>query len=226
MNSIVCWNCRGIGVAATVRALKDLVVQFTPFMVFLSETKAGSRKIECIRRSLAFDYCFVVEAAGLSGGLALFWNGCVDVNIQNSCNSFIHALININGKGSFYFSGVYCDTDVQKRLSDWDKISRLNYIHSRPWGCFGDFNAILSQSEKEGILPKENRQIDQFRDFVERNGLIDMPLKGCRFTWCNNRMEGQVREKLDRGLVNDHWQSMFPDAVITALPAIGSDHSP
>ncbi|KAF7826008.1 vestitone reductase-like isoform X1 [Senna tora] len=60
--------------------------------------------------------------------------------------------------------------------------------------------------------------------FKFENGLEEM--FGCRYTWSNNREEGCVKEKIDRVLVNSKWLNIFPNAVATALPAIGSDHSP
>ncbi|KAF7806998.1 putative N-acetyltransferase [Senna tora] len=111
----------------------------------------------------------------------------------------------------------------------WKKeiqISRLYHPRNAPWCCVGYFNEILSQSEKEGVCLHSQNQIDVFRSFIDQNCLIDLPLKGCRFTWSNNREQGCVKEKIDRVLANRKWLNMFPNAVINALPAIGSDHSP
>lgn len=65
-----------------------------------------------------------------------------------------------------------------------------------------------------------------FTKFIDANGLIDMSLKGCRFTWNNNRDDGNVRERVDRMMYNGAWQFKFPDASLSVLPALGSDHSP
>lgn len=61
---------------------------------------------------------------------------------------------------------------------------------------------------------------------MDINLLLDMNLKGCRYTWCNNRLDGCVREKIDRVMVNAKWLECFPNAFGEALPAIGFDHSP
>lgn len=90
----------------------------------------------------------------------------------------------------------------------------------------GDFNEVLFQHEKEGVQPHDQRQIDVFRNFLQSNNLMDMELKGCRFTWSNNRVVGYVRERIDRAAVNARWRLCFPDADLVALPAVGPDHSP
>lgn len=66
-----------------------------------------------------------------------------------------------------------------------------------------------------------------FRDFLNSTGLMDVDLKGCKFTWMSNPRGGVVtREKIDRVLVNYNWRVEFPNAMATALPIISSDHSP
>lgn len=72
MSTLLRWNCWGIGVALTIRALRDLVSWYRPSFIFLCETKAKKRKVEHLRRLLAFDHGFVVDADGRLGGLALF----------------------------------------------------------------------------------------------------------------------------------------------------------
>lgn len=65
-----------------------------------------------------------------------------------------------------------------------------------------------------------------FRDFLNSTGLMELELKGCRFTWASNPWNGViVREKLDRALGNWPWRSSFPHATVTALPLVSSDHS-
>ncbi|KAJ1422669.1 Ribonuclease H-like superfamily [Sesbania bispinosa] len=66
-----------------------------------------------------------------------------------------------------------------------------------------------------------------FQDFVQQMDLLELDLKGNRFTWFSNPRNGVItREKLDRALVNWAWLAMFPNAISKAYPAISSDHSP
>ncbi|KAJ1400227.1 Endonuclease/exonuclease/phosphatase superfamily [Sesbania bispinosa] len=99
--------------------------------------------------------------------------------------------------------------------------------NGHPWCCMGDFNEILSPDEKVGLQPPNSSGINLFREFLNDTGLMEVELKGCKFTWCSNPRNGfTTKEKLDRVLVNWAWRNLFEHASATALPAVSSDHSP
>ena len=50
---------------------------------------------------------------------------------------------------------------------------------------------------------------------------------GPAYTWTNKRMQPfNIKERLDRVLVDSSWRSTFPNSVVSHLPAIGSNHCP
>ncbi|KAF7837676.1 hypothetical protein G2W53_006158 [Senna tora] len=217
MSSIISWNCRGIRVASTVCALRELNSQKKPQIMFLIETKTRKRKVENLKRKLCFDDVFVVEAEGRSGGLAILWKKEIQVNVIHSSKNYIHAKVkDVQACHEWIFTRVYGNPNFQQHKRLWNQISRLYHPRNAPWCCVGDFNEILSQSEKEGVRLHSQNQIDVFRSFIDQNCLIDLPLKGCRFTWSNNREQGCVKEKIDRVLANRKWLNMFPNVVINA----------
>lgn len=61
--------------------LKQLCKIHKPAIVFLMETRAPEERIEAIRSSLQFQNMFCVEARERSGGLGLFWNDDVQIQI-------------------------------------------------------------------------------------------------------------------------------------------------
>lgn len=62
--------------------------------------------------------------------------------------------------------------------------------------------------------------------FLNRSSLMDMELKGCNYTWVTNPRNGvEIKEKLDRVLVNVNLRLLFPNAIIAALLKINSNHS-
>lgn len=69
--SCIAWNCRGLGQPRTVRFFKEICQQLKPGFIFLSETLTNKNKIEAICKSIGFAGCWVVDAYGHSGGLAL-----------------------------------------------------------------------------------------------------------------------------------------------------------
>lgn len=213
--------------ASTIRALQDILSRSKPQILFLAETKATDKKISKLKRRIQFPNSFHVNAKGRSGGLALFWKESCHLVILKSCKNFIHCRVNDSrNSASWFLTCVYGNPTFAERRGLWDRLSDLRPANSAAWCCLGDFNEILFQEDKDGVRPPNQLQIDVFRNFVDGNTLIDLDLKGSRFTWCNNREEGFVREKIDRVLVNAQWINNFPHAIAEAFPAIGSDHSP
>ena len=64
------WNCRGLGNSRSVRALRNLVQQWDPDFVFLSETKLKKRSMEKKKMSVGFINGLIIPSHGRSGGLA------------------------------------------------------------------------------------------------------------------------------------------------------------
>lgn len=61
---------------------------------------------------------------------------------------------------------------------------------------------------------------------MEDHGLLYFKFKeGHVYTW-NNKRGGlaNIQERLDKGIANEEWKLMFPDAKITHLAALNSDH--
>lgn len=109
----------------------------------------------------------------------------------------------------------------------WSRLLDFQTDKDRLWCCLGDFNEVLSQTDKQGLRPHNERGADLFRNFLNISGLMELDLKGCAFTWISNPRNGVVtKEKLDRVLVNWPWRSEFCNAFVSALPIISSDHSP
>lgn len=77
--SVLSWNFRGLGNPGTVQFLKDIVYHKKPMIVFLCETLCSKDLIEDMARHIHFEGCFVVDAVGRGGGLALLWKSVDDV---------------------------------------------------------------------------------------------------------------------------------------------------
>ncbi|KAL0316510.1 UNVERIFIED_CONTAM: hypothetical protein Sradi_5529200 [Sesamum radiatum] len=88
--SLLVWNCQGLGNPWTVRGLWDLFRVYKPLSVFLTETKCFTSQVKVVKIQLNL-FGVGVSAAGKSGGLALFWQKNVDVQLQ----SFSHWHIDV-----------------------------------------------------------------------------------------------------------------------------------
>lgn len=87
-------------------------------------------------------------------------------------------------------------------------------------------NAIVNPDEKRGGLTPANLIMRGFQDFIDQCQLCDLGFVAYPFTWRNNREgEGYIQERLDQALASPSWCSMFANAKIEHLHAVGSDHS-
>jgi hypothetical protein len=61
-----------------------------------------------------------------------------------------------------------------------------------------------------------------FRDVLSDCNLDDLGFLGDQFTW----RRGHIRERLDRALANPMWLAMHPEAIVSHLDLMRSDHRP
>lgn len=99
-------------------------------------------------------------------------------------------------------------------------------VAQAPWTplcIIGDLNSILDEGERAGrrrrVDPGEMRE---FCEFVEGNGLIDLPLHGRKYT--SYKSDGSCRSKIDRALINDKWVEKWSETELRGLPRSISDH--
>lgn len=63
----ILWNCRGFGSDTVVRAPHGYIRKYRPSMVFLSETKMKSHRMEGVRRKMGFRQGVNVPPIGTTG---------------------------------------------------------------------------------------------------------------------------------------------------------------
>lgn len=62
----------------------------------------------------------------------------------------------------------------------------------------GDFNAILDSADKKGGRWRVRQSQNDFKEFVEDNGLIDIIPDNGKYTWTNRRDDfTNIAERLD-----------------------------
>lgn len=90
---LISWNCQGLGVALTMKNLKEVCRIKNPHLVFLMETKQKHKIVSKLRRRCGFEEEWIVDPVGLSGGLALWWKSELVVNILHSSQFIIHVAV-------------------------------------------------------------------------------------------------------------------------------------
>lgn len=167
-----------------------------------------------------------MDQNGIAGGLSLWWNDDLDIQILSSSKNVIDtAIISRNGECPKRITWVYGTPYRVEKYAFWRNLEQLSGDNSLPWLCAGDFNEILWGFEKSGGRETSLYRPQYLMNFMDKTGLIDLGFQGQSFTWRNNRSEeGLVQEWLDRGLINCSWQKAWPNSTATHCPAVRSDH--
>jgi hypothetical protein len=146
-----------------------------PLMVFLIETKMQNEKMELVRYKLDFPRMFVVDSVGKSRGMALFWGEEIVVDIQNFSQQHINGIIQTkNSDVPWKFMGFYGHPDVSKCHEAWELLKVLGNLSPSPWICIGDFNEIVSLSEKWGDSGRSSSQMKAFQSILNECELFDL----------------------------------------------------
>ena len=224
---VIAWNCRGLGNGPAVRSLLNLKKEEDPDILFLSETKMDTRRIQGLRWRLGLTNMVVKDCNGKSGGLAIFWKSGVNFHLRSASRLYIDGDV-VEKDGSVWrLTGFYGEPGSDKKELSWKASRMLNAGRRHPWLCLGDFNEILWSHEKEGGQPRPQIYMDRFRLAMEDYKLSDLGFKGDVFTWWNNSHHDQyIRERLDRAVADDEWQAKFPGFSVRNGDPRHSDHRP
>jgi hypothetical protein len=148
--NILSWNCQGLGQPRTVQELIRLVRTHCPKLVFLLETQQQKDRVSNLIYRLGFNKCFVVYGEGKGGGLALFWDESIKVEIFSYGLHHIDTLIwdgvhHAAWRGTF----VYGEPHTQDRCKMWELLKRIKPCSYAPWMMIGDFNEAMWSFEHQ-----------------------------------------------------------------------------
>ncbi|GJX52196.1 RNA-directed DNA polymerase, eukaryota [Tanacetum coccineum] len=87
----------------------------------------------------------------------------------------------------------------------------------------GDFNEVRTQDERHGSIFNAHGA-DAFNLFISSAGLEEVPLDGCKFTWCHK--SGSKMSKLDRFFISEGLLNSCPNISSITLDCYLSDHMP
>ncbi|CAN1129858.1 Transposon TX1 uncharacterized 149 kDa protein [Linum perenne] len=168
---------------------------------------------------------FYVNSIERAGGLTLWWVLDIPITIIRHSKHFIHVAITLDC--NFFCTFIHAPCNLVDRTSMLEEVRNLQSGSTDPWLLIGDFNAICYGYEKEGGNGISASSALAFRNFIVSNDLMDLGYQGEPFTWSNKRLGlNQIRERLDRGLGNSSWRTLFDKAIVHHEKMIGSDHYP
>ncbi|XP_074302679.1 uncharacterized protein LOC141634383 [Silene latifolia] len=190
------------------------------------ETMMCTRDLTRVRNSCGFTDGLCVNSRGRAGGLGLWWRD-INVNLISFCNNHIMVdVLDENNSPKWRAVGIYGWPETSNKHKTWDLMRSLCNSSNIPIAFFGDFNEIVSMSEKQGGAIRRERHMDAFRSVIDDCALHDHGYRGNIFTWQRGLTEETiVRERLDRTLVTTDWQALFPNMIVQHLPIYSSDHA-
>uniref|UniRef100_A0A5B7A8Z2 Endonuclease/exonuclease/phosphatase domain-containing protein n=1 Tax=Davidia involucrata TaxID=16924 RepID=A0A5B7A8Z2_DAVIN len=224
---ILSWNCRGLGNPRSVRALRQMVREEAPKILFLSETKSDKTRMEYIKQHVGFANGVYVESEGRSGGLGLLWKEGLVISLRSFSKNNIDAVVEESANKGWRITDFYSHPETPQRADSWNLLRCLKGQIDLPWLCLGDFNEIVCSSEKLDMNNRADSQMMEFRRVLDECEFKDLGFYGQKFTWSNRRNDGaNVKERLDRAIANIRWCHMFRQAKVFHLISSMSDHSP
>ncbi|KAK8656712.1 hypothetical protein V6N13_098653 [Hibiscus sabdariffa] len=193
-----------------------------PFLLGIIEPRISGARADSVIAALGFHSSHRIEAVGFSGGLWLCWHESLRVEVLVHHFQFMHCRVTcLNTGSSSLVTLVYASPSVSKRKILWPHLRSLASSIREPWLLMGDFNATLDASERKGGADAVRPSRD-FQSFLFDCGLRDMGYQGPDFTWSR----GATLARLDRMLCNNYWDESFPEAAVSHLFRMLSDHRP
>ena len=98
---------------------------------------------------------FAVNSIGHSGGLAMLWNSSLSCSISSFSNNHIDLII-FESTGDWRLTDYHGFPERHKRRASWTLLRALAIRSSLPWVCIGDFNDLLSPTDKKGSVAHHN----------------------------------------------------------------------
>src|ERR1044072_6397447 len=228
---ILSWNCRGLGSLQADRAMRRLIADENPDVVFLMETRRTDQEMLSLRRNDFFSNIFHVCCTRRNrhpvGGLCLFWKKDLNITIiQYSLNHILFTVEMPCSNSKMQCLAIYGFPESQNKTQTWNLVKSFTPDVSVPWACFGDFNDLLSPNDKLGGNPPNLLHLQSVLQTCNLCGLSDAGYNGYTFTWSNKRQyPATVEERLDYVLVNESWRSLWPHVSVHHLSRYKSDHN-
>jgi endonuclease/exonuclease/phosphatase family metal-dependent hydrolase len=90
------------------------------------------------------------------------------------------------------------------------------------WLVVGDFNLLRRSNDRNKLVSK----IFYFNAGINSLSLVELPLKGMKFTWYNMQPLIPTLERLDWFFISNSWINHCPGTTISTPSRDTSDHVP
>jgi exonuclease III len=197
--NILCWIIRGFNSADKWDVVRNKIEESGCSIVCIQETKCAEFDSSFIRQFAPrrFDSFEYIPSIGASSGILIIWSsslfvGTVVEKLQFSLTISFSAMHNGD---QWHLTNVYSPCQEPDRSSFLNWFKNCEVDDTINWLFLGDFNFYRS-------LENKNKPGGNILDTLHFNyaighlGLMELPLKGRKFTWSNMQMD-PLLEQLD-----------------------------
>jgi hypothetical protein len=210
-------TCRGLAQSFTIRSLRATLRKNNPDILFLSEIKTVSTVASSILHKLGFTMLIQAPLSSSGGGFLLAWKTNVKLTSFYVSNDIICVWCYSDLPDTKWMISFVYGLAYQKHLYDfWSTLADFGVSNLDHWLCIRDFNTIIAQSDKLGGRPFNGSSSNDFCNFMNTFGMIDLSFTSNPYTWSNHRQgHSLIKERLDRGVASSQWIHIFPSFSIT-----------
>ncbi|GJY48884.1 RNA-directed DNA polymerase, eukaryota, reverse transcriptase zinc-binding domain protein [Tanacetum coccineum] len=162
-------------------------------------------------------------SVGNSGGILCIWDPSMFRKINSTISDYFVMIQGEwvpNGKKIIIIS-VYAPQELCEKKMLWDYLILVLNNWNGEVVIMGDFNEVRMQEERHGSIFSVHGA-NAFNWFISTAGLEEVPLDGCKFTWCHKSASNM--SKLDRFFISksfDHFvEQTWNDAQVTDMNAM------
>ncbi|XP_059291461.1 uncharacterized protein LOC132044942 [Lycium ferocissimum] len=213
------WNIRSVRTQQAFHRLQMLHRHHKFTFIALMEPFQQARNVEIYKRKIGMN----IAGANSKGKIWYFIEANVDVQVLSDTTQQISLkIVLLDQNKSLVITLVYVKCNESKRLQLWDDIYQVADSINLPWLVGGDFNVVLHEDEKIGVIPIQPQDYEDFAFCVNSCELMETSFKGSHFTWWNGRRGSNcIFERFDRVFINQQFQQWFAQIEVEHLTRTG-----
>ncbi|XP_031131690.1 uncharacterized protein LOC116033075 [Ipomoea triloba] len=174
----IIWNCQGAASKAFRRTLKQFCRSYKPDLVCLFEPKVSGDQANRICISFGFEEWVRVEAVGFSGGIWVFWNHTVEIQVISTHPQFVNLQVKEGNGLPWVLSLVYGSPNISLRRRLFSELTSSSFSTQPCWLACCDFNSVTSSDEVSNAACFNSSRCADFNNWIFREGLIDLGFTG------------------------------------------------
>lgn len=223
---ICAWNIRGGKCDHAIAELIDLKQQERPDIFFVIETLTNNIHSQAIVKATRFEKHLIIDPVNHCWGIWACQNEdiikVINTNLTNRCAHLTFLFKPTNT--TFLIFGVYCPAKEEDKPLFWDDLSSFYANNTLPWLLIGEFNELLSTTDKLGGSPIHSQQCKRLPTFLTKNNAIDVPCSQTAYSWKSNQ-DTFLLERIDRAIIDTQFSNLFPNIIVKYGIFSLSDHA-